>query len=379
MNINRHNYETFFLLYVDNELSAAERKAVEQFVDDNADLGTELQLLLDTTLPSETISLSDKSGLYRNEMPVEMQEDLLLHLDNELNKDAAIKLEAAINSDNALQHEWKILQQTKLDIADKIVFENKESLYRYERDRVISFRYWRMAAAAAILLFALSTVIYFLNNKNDSTGPIAHEEVKPSIKKEASNNTPANNIVAENSQKNVPDNTTLVNDTEQKNNVSNVVTNNSGNNKNNSTKENIAKEEKNIQPKTPLENINNPNSNETIASSVTDKDRQIVSTNKIPVELAVNNSVSERVKTPENPLIDHNSIPTLAENNYAKTAVLDESAAGNDNKILYMNEQAVSRSKIGGLFRKVKRMIERNTNIKTGNGVRIAGFEIAAK
>lgn len=51
--IDKGNYEEFFLLYVDNELPAADRAAVEAFVAAHPDLQEELELLLDTRLIPE--------------------------------------------------------------------------------------------------------------------------------------------------------------------------------------------------------------------------------------------------------------------------------------------------------------------------------------
>jgi hypothetical protein len=67
MEINRNNYETFFLLYLDRELSPPERQDVEKFLGENADLQKEFLLLQQTILiPAETI-FEQKELLFRKE------------------------------------------------------------------------------------------------------------------------------------------------------------------------------------------------------------------------------------------------------------------------------------------------------------------------
>ena len=44
-----------------------------------------------------------------------------------------------------------------------------------------------------------------------------------------------------------------------------------------------------------------------------------------------------------------------------------------------MNEEKVKKSKVGGFFKRVKSLVERTANLKTGNTLQIAGFEIGAK
>ncbi len=66
--INKNNYETFFMSYIDNELNAAERVAVEAFVLSDSKYAEELALFEKTKLqtPSiENIEMEDKIFLYR--------------------------------------------------------------------------------------------------------------------------------------------------------------------------------------------------------------------------------------------------------------------------------------------------------------------------
>jgi len=67
MEINRNNYETFFLLYLDRELNPPERQDVEKFLGENADLQKEFLLLQQTILiPAESV-FEQKELLFRKE------------------------------------------------------------------------------------------------------------------------------------------------------------------------------------------------------------------------------------------------------------------------------------------------------------------------
>ncbi len=379
MNINRHNYETFFLLYVDNELSASERKSVELFVLENADLEPELRSIIETTLPEDVISYTTKEQLYKKEIDHEtILENLLLLMDNELNSVVAMEMEALIISEHNIGNEWKILQQTKLDPNEKIVFENKSLLYRHEKDRVITMRFWKIAIAAAILLGGLFTGISLLKKSGPDENSTATKINTPVYQEKVNKyNTGTNSHLFDSLQNSIPENIATVPAIEQNKAINSTLVNNKTSPRNSETVSNtpLVKEEKIIFPKTSLDNINKEESNKTIVAAVLDKNRLTVYKNESPVEIA-NKSMKDKIKAPEAPIIDYNSVPAMPDS-YAKTTVLDESAPDNNNKIFYINEEKITRSKIGGLFRKVKRTIERNTNIKTGNGVTIAGFEIA--
>src|SRR6185369_10909907 len=115
----RNNYEDFFLLYIDGELNAEERNAVEKFAEEYPDLGEELHLLMQTRLPaSEKISFENKALLYRNEGSIvnegNYQEYFLSHIDSELSDEETKALELFIQQHPGKELELALLQRTKL-------------------------------------------------------------------------------------------------------------------------------------------------------------------------------------------------------------------------------------------------------------------------
>lgn len=167
MNLNRNNYEEYFLLYVDNELSAAERKEVEEFVASHPDLQEELDTLMDMILSPDDIHFADKSSLLRftEESASVISEEnaqywMLLQVDGELKGNKQKELELFLEQHPVQQKEFDLLQQTKLEIDPAIIFADKASLYRKEEVKVVHISWQRIAIASALLLFVAATIIF---------------------------------------------------------------------------------------------------------------------------------------------------------------------------------------------------------------------------
>jgi hypothetical protein len=186
MSINRDNYEEFFVLYIDKELSPAECAAVENFVQQNPDLKTELEMLEQTVLPLDNVeTFGNKEILFRKEIePVNelinelnCEEFFVLYADNELNNNQNALVEEFIYRHPQYQEHFELIQQVKFQPEKHIVFPDKSVLYRSEHDNKVvplfsRMRSWKMVAAAAVLFMIGGTVWYTLNNQTgDGKGP----------------------------------------------------------------------------------------------------------------------------------------------------------------------------------------------------------------
>ena len=367
MNINRHNYETFFLLYIDHELSVAEKKGVDEFVKANPDLEEELVMLQQSKLPAESIAFGDKGSLFKvGTGDVDFQEKLLLHLDNELLPPEIVELEEQIQSNTDVEKEWSLLQQTKLLVDGEIVFEDKQSLYRKERGRLVAFPWRRVLAAAVFIGFgAWGGLLYFNNTtksgevedvaiaKNTPTAtyidntkaasiPIAIEPAAINRKEIATNQ--------EVSKKTAPGKTIQSPQKVEVQIAANRTIQISG----------VIEKNNNI-PKSYLDKINSIGSNKIITAYVT-PEKQI-------------NTI---VNPGSNDIGEKTAGQDAVSNVYASTASFTDNSEESDNHVFFMDEEKLKKTKIGGMFRKVKRVIERNTNIKTGgNNIKVANLEFA--
>lgn len=188
MTINRHNYEEFFILYMDNELAADDRRAVEAFVQLHPDLKEELDLLLQYKLePDTTIVFAGKEELQKinGETPVSLsnyEEWMILYTDHELTAAQQLQFEQFMIAHPGLTKEFEQFKQSKL-VPEHVTFTGKASLYRKEEKMRRLPAWWRFAAAAILLLAIGITAVMVINNNSEGEKKEIVKDATPAVDK----------------------------------------------------------------------------------------------------------------------------------------------------------------------------------------------------
>lgn len=374
MKINFNNYESYFLLYIDNELSVQEREMVESFAAQNPALKEELELLQDTVLPHQDVIEFNKESLYKSIASIDIhKEEMLLHLDNELPSEAKALLIQKIRDDDAMQKEWNLLQKTKLDAADVVFFPGKETLYKREPARIVSFSFTKWAVAAAIIAGGVFWGIR-LNDKETVSVPGVAQNDTNGIKNSADQQQQKTEIAVLPDV--VPENNAVSPElTEAPEKESSLSTKNTK-----PVKKAAAQSDNKIITEEPAQNnkpilaINQPKEVNRI-SKPDASTMNIKRTTADKSELLTAMTAKERPKNLEE-TVDRNIMPVT--NSFASTASLNEPTQ-NDDHIFFLDQEKLAESKAGAFLKKLKRTVTRTTNISPTKTLKIAGFEFAVK
>ncbi|MBS1596702.1 MAG: hypothetical protein JST75_00645 [Bacteroidetes bacterium] len=366
MNIDRNNYEEFFLLYADNELSAAEKQLVESFVKENADLQEEFSLLAQSKLVADNnIVFENKESLMRSSLDTSSlinhsnyEEFFLLYLDNELNEDDQKAVEKFADKYPSLWYDMMMLQKARVEPDSSIIFVGKEKLYRKERKKVFLLPWQRIAAAAILLILVGFFVFKYATTKSN------HNEVVVIDKKS----------VDEVVKKSDTDVTSKLLDT-----LNNT---------------NTAKEEEQLRVdrKENSTQKSTPNKRDVAIKNPKQEKEPMEQPNDI-LPVAVENKNIDKISSINT---DNISVLTDATANIAELKTVDPTknqASEQQIKPASFNDQAnlpeepngflafsTKKNKMRGIFRRVSRVFEKTTNVEGDkSSVLIGNFQIAVK
>ena len=335
MPINRDNYESWFLLYIDAELSAEEQQEVEAFVAAHPDLKAELDLLLDTRLTDDMHIAFDKSILLRSEQTAinsnNYEEQFLLYVDEELDASSKAAVETFVLQHPEKQDTFTLLKQTKLE-PEQIIFPDKASLYREEKkERPVIFMQWRRLAVAAALI-GMVVLVWTIVPQNQTT--------QSSL---AGNTTPVQtgNAPDQRNQDAASSTTNQVIADEQA--VASANTNNA------------AQQQQQIRFANTIEEKNNPvvvtndllNRQEDVIASATDE-------SKTGTQANINNTINTTATIAMDPVMVAAKAEDnpAAKNNTIQQAVYRELDTDDDRKTLYLGAVEINKDKLRGIFRK---------------------------
>jgi len=187
MEINQHNYEHYFLMYIDNELSGEEMAAVNDFIMQYPNYANKLEALQQLKISPATLIFENKFSLYKLS---EQDEQCIAYLENEMTNEEKASFENKLSANITLQStvkQWQatfITPPTTIEIAPNF----KNSLYKKSAQikplwATVTFKRW--ASVAAILVVVIGYNLFNAKNKQAALSFTNNNGVKTELNKAA--------------------------------------------------------------------------------------------------------------------------------------------------------------------------------------------------
>jgi len=360
MNIDRNNYEEYFLLYADNELTDSEKTEVLMFLKENKDLEEEFRMIHHTICkPDVNVEFEDKSFLLRGKTQTfinekNYEEIFVLYHDDELTTEQKKETGDFLFHHPKLKNEFELIGLARLRPENSLVFPNKKKLLRKEEPgKVVPVMFWRALVAAAFIGSGIwITQLYIQKGKEGpaaalQSGPAKHSA--PVVERNPVGVKKSNNTLVQSSVRNPQTAGAQLTHKKgklpglltRKNRVPELVHTSLKTKK--QTRDNVAGQ--------PLEKIN------TGAVALNEKIKNITG-EQIPED----NAMESSKELTRNAIQAHDNVPPVT--HVSNSSDVSDPGDNGQNYVFYdITTEEFKKTKIGGFLKKVKRVIERNNPI----------------
>lgn len=197
MKINRNNYESFFIDYLEGNL---DEKLVDDFIEfltQNPDLKEELAMFSPVAVEPANLEFSKKELLYKEKFDLESEfaEAAIAHLEGDLSDNEKVAFESYIATHPTKKHDLRLFEKTRLIADQSVIFQKKNVLYKTTPLKAVLL--WSGRVAAVLVLALLAYIFVGKNEKapvENSTVAVLEnskpkKELPVEIKKTQENNS----------------------------------------------------------------------------------------------------------------------------------------------------------------------------------------------
>ncbi|MGQ7871395.1 hypothetical protein [Sunxiuqinia sp. sy24] len=177
MNINRSNYEIYFLDYLDGNLPDNQVDDFLDFLANNPDLHEELKAVSSIQLPLDERVFPNKKALLKKELTNTCSFDFwaVAFMEDDLADEDKLAFLTELTSGQEKEQQFDLFLKTRLKADTAIHFSNKKALYKKSAGKV--FLLWGSRIAASLVLFFAVWAVWNFEFKSEF--PIQYADQKP--------------------------------------------------------------------------------------------------------------------------------------------------------------------------------------------------------